>query len=399
MCMSIYLTHPLETLRYQTIVLTPPGNCEPRLPVERLQTRKEGVNHGRWCEFTAQNTSTLKSQSLLTSRRSSKVYKCQKPKPKQCKFFLWENEAEPREGSGSRSEPRRPSTPTTPSRNNKTPNSLKRQPGRPITQFNTPQKPPRSPAPAHTTNTPCALTRTPRGWNDGESGVELDEESFEWPLSDEGVMEEDRSEERVAVIIPSTTSSGSQRPLQPSASSMPLPQTPRKAPRTAATTTPGKRARSRSPSALPTSTTPPHTLSTPQINRILFPTSQQQQSDPYSPTSPSPPSIPNSNTLTYEILTLLTAHNITLSPPATAALSHICNTHALRTQGIARGRDVSREALKEKERKIEELKRRVEGLEAERERDRAVIGSLRKERSGRVGEVVGGKVWEDGREW
>ncbi|KAH0563017.1 hypothetical protein GP486_002424, partial [Trichoglossum hirsutum] len=23
-------------------------NCQPRLPVERLQTRKEGVNRGRW---------------------------------------------------------------------------------------------------------------------------------------------------------------------------------------------------------------------------------------------------------------------------------------------------------------------------------------------------------------
>ncbi|KAH0538841.1 hypothetical protein FGG08_004558, partial [Glutinoglossum americanum] len=85
----------------------------------------------------------------------------------------------------------------------------------------------------------------------------------------------------------------------------------------------------------------------------------------------------------------------------------ICNTHALRTQGIARGRDVSRDALREKERKIGELRRRVEELEAERERDKVVIGSLRRERSLRVGkgeESVGakgeewleGEVWKDG---
>ncbi|KAI9775182.1 MAG: hypothetical protein M1839_001369 [Geoglossum umbratile] len=291
-------------------------------------------------------------------------YKCQKPQIKQCNFFLWESEAKLREegvvGGSSRSEPAPPKTPTTSSsRNNpyNTPTSNIRQPQTPSTQFNTPSKPPRFPAPAPTTTTTSlASKQTLQSWSDDEDGRE---EFFDWPHSDEEAevlpgQKEDQAEQRTA-INPTTPEPNPPPATRP----MPPPQTPRKTPRTTTTTSPSKRARSTTPPTFPTPTTPP-------TSRTLF-------------ALPSPPP------LATEILTLLQTQSITLPPPATAALTHLCNTHTLRAQGLARGRDVSRDALREKERLVRELRQRVLELEAERERDRVVIGSLRRERLGRVG--------------
>ena len=60
-------------------------NCTPRLPAERFKVKKDGKNHGRW------------------------FYVCQQGEGKRCNFFLWEDDAKPREEAAvlnaQRSEP------------------------------------------------------------------------------------------------------------------------------------------------------------------------------------------------------------------------------------------------------------------------------------------------------
>lgn len=60
----------------------------------------------------------------------------------------------------------------------------------------------------------------------------------------------------------------------------------------------------------------------------------------------------------------------------------LLNTHDLRTQGIARGRDISRLAIKKKEERLQALIGRIEVLEAEREGWR--VAQLKREGDARV---------------
>jgi hypothetical protein len=68
---------------------------------------------------------------------------------------------------------------------------------------------------------------------------------------------------------------------------------------------------------------------------------------------------------------------IAVSEDVLTTLRGILSKHDLTSQGVAKGRDISRLALKAKEAKIAELQARVASLEAERELDRGVIRSLR----------------------
>lgn len=81
--------------------------------------------------------------------------------------------------------------------------------------------------------------------------------------------------------------------------------------------------------------------------------------------------------LTDEVFSTLKAAKITLQSDAAARLKAVLTRHDLRTQGIAKGRDISRLAIKAKDAKIVELQARISALEAERELDRARIKGLR----------------------
>jgi hypothetical protein len=84
--------------------------------------------------------------------------------------------------------------------------------------------------------------------------------------------------------------------------------------------------------------------------------------------------------LVSQTLTLLASHHITLPASAKQDLITLLNTHDLRAQGIARGRDISRLAIRKKDERIEALIGRIEVLEAERESWR--VARLKQERSG-----------------
>ena len=64
-------------------------------------------------------------------------------------------------------------------------------------------------------------------------------------------------------------------------------------------------------------------------------------------------------------------------------LRSVLSRHDLKAQGVVRGRDITRLALKAKEARIAELQMRIERLEADGELDRGVIKQLRWESENR----------------
>jgi hypothetical protein len=81
------------------------------------------------------------------------------------------------------------------------------------------------------------------------------------------------------------------------------------------------------------------------------------------------------SSLTVEALAALSS--ISIPPHILAELRGILSKHDLKAQGVVKGRDISRLALKAKEAKMAELEARIASLEAEREVSRGVIRGLR----------------------
>lgn len=102
--------------------------------------------------------------------------------------------------------------------------------------------------------------------------------------------------------------------------------------------------------------------------------------------SPSPPSrfrdalsnpADSGSSLTSEALSVLSSANV--PPDILSKLRSVLSKHDLRAQGVTKGRDISRLAIRAKEAKVAELQARVASLEAQREVDRAVIRNLRQQ--------------------
>lgn len=83
--------------------------------------------------------------------------------------------------------------------------------------------------------------------------------------------------------------------------------------------------------------------------------------------------------LVKEVVDALRDEGVILESTAMEALKSVLNKHAIKAQGIAKGRDISRLAIKLKDAKIGELQGRIATLEAERETHRAVIRHLRRD--------------------
>lgn len=164
------------------------------------------------------------------------------------------------------------------------------------------------------------------------------------------------------------------------------PETPRKAPRTATVTSPGKTTLVDTEHDSPTkySVSIQSTIevtSTPSSQRSVPPASAEISTTPTPRryTDVHPASSSDISALAAETLALLDRHNVVLPTKTKNDLVALLDRHDLRTQGIIRGREVSRMALKKKEAQIRELNKRIEGLEAEREMERAVIAGLKTE--------------------
>ncbi|KAL1651365.1 hypothetical protein SLS58_000705 [Diplodia intermedia] len=80
--------------------------------------------------------------------------------------------------------------------------------------------------------------------------------------------------------------------------------------------------------------------------------------------------------LVPDVLEVLNENGVNLDKETCEALQKVLKSHTLRTQGLARGRDISRLAVRERNAKIGELQARVTALEAELETQKAVIANL-----------------------
>ena len=291
---------------------------------------------------TGDGVRTLLTQnSELSLNIARLVYTCQKPKHKGCKFFLWADEAKIREEaavlSNSRSEPNPPMLPRTP-------------------QKQTPTGAP--PTPQTRSNAPRAeVGRTPV---QAKAAGELEkEDNFAWSSSDDEALL--KAEQEVLERTPY--------------------QTPKKAPRTETFTSPGKRALAeRSPRVTGGDDTWPlsdDVFTTPSTSHksngtgLLSPNTSANR-----PTQMEPPE-PEPSTLATQALQILRKSNSQLDSEAENDLVELLNTHDLRTQGIIKGREITRIAVQSKEQKIAELQSRISLLEAEKETNRRVISHLK----------------------
>ncbi|PVH84347.1 hypothetical protein DL98DRAFT_651999 [Cadophora sp. DSE1049] len=259
-------------------------------------------------------------------------YTCQQPKESGCGFFLWKDDAVGREMTAvmadSRSEPSK-----------------------------------------------TAGARTAAG---NKSAEEDDDDFGEWSLSPE--------EERKLAQSVTRAESGS-----------PSPETPQKAIKTSQFSTPGSK-RKFDGTVLPTPSTGGRALtgfSTGRRDEDVFMTPATKPKEtwdgrqPFGLRSPSGTPTPtryrestvasdapsqmsqDNYDITDEVLDLLKDQHI--DDEITANLKQLLSRHAMKISGVARGRDITRVALKAKETKIAELQQKISALEAQREIDKTVI--------------------------
>ena len=225
----------------------------------------------------------------------------------------------------------------------------------------TPSKPPRSTA---------VSAPKPASASQASTQEDSEEEFYEWPPSDD--------EE-----ISQAADKASFRP------SMPPPMTPRKAVKTEALSTPGKRTFREMDNgdvgAWPTPNSASKaedvftTPATHSNGKTLFSATHGQDT----PTPARFRDISGANgaesSLAADVLAILRAAKISLPLKVQNDLKDVCNKQNMFTQGVLRGRDVSRSLVAKRDEKIVELQSSIEALQSERETSRAVIRHLRSE--------------------
>ncbi|KAI6855338.1 hypothetical protein KC343_g3635 [Hortaea werneckii] len=346
-------------------------NCTPRLPAEHFKVKKEGKNQGRW------------------------FYTCQQQQEKRCDFFLWDEDAKPREEaavlSGKRTEPRGVNA------GGQTQDGWNAGRGYGQNEYGAVSNTeaisdnggskrqasakPSSPPPPY--SSPMDQVQK-AGLKRGASSARMDdedEEAFSWSLTAQ-------EEQDLATVAARSA-----------------PETPNKAQKTGVYATPATSGKRKLPWEMPQQQpVTPSTAGTngkpvidyfqsPSKRPVAFsPISEEQEpvvETPYIAPTPTTAQTPTSarhhnalvnpadsaSTLTAEALSALSA--VRLPPDVLSNLRSILSKHDLKAQGVTRGRDISRLALKSKEAKIAELQKRIESLEADMELDRGVIRQLR----------------------
>ena len=355
-------------------------DCTPRLPAEHFKVKKEGKNQGRW------------------------FYTCQNREQQRCGLFLWDEDAKLREEgavlNNSRSEPGNRQAPATqngwnagrstggmfagvdPMTKGTEKDSMKKDDE--STEDDSP--PPAYSSQRH--NTTGAKRKADTANLDGDDNSNDDDELLPWSLTG-------REEQKLIDVA---------------GSAVPAPETPRKAVKTGVYATPATTVEKKrtlpwlqdkfsESSRLTTPSVParhqedyldspskqPITALSPIPEQPYPPTPTLQTSmrdtlcKPYSNEGRYKDALSNpadsTSSLTNEVLSALS--DTSIPDDVLTALRGILSKHDLKSQGVVKGRDISRLALKAKEAKIVELQARVASLEAERELDRGVIRSLR----------------------
>lgn len=318
-------------------------DCNPRLPAEHFKVKKEGKNQGRWF-YTCQNAND------------------------RCGFFLWDEDAAPRMEAAVLGNSRNEPGSTVTAEGVRTGETVARRDRR---------SPSTTASPSPSPNTGSKRKAVDMAF------AEDDEDAFPWALTGQEEVELARAADRVS---------------QP-------PETPRKALKTDAYATPATTGNRKLPWLDYGITTPQsggraleRPISPPKNAALPTPTSMLKAQD----TTPTPvrfrdalqdsPSTaaPSVTDAVFSLLLNSTGTNIPAN--VKSQLRSILTKHDLLVQGIAKGRDASRAALKVKDARIAELEARVSGaneakivelqariqaLEADKEVDRCLIRKLR----------------------
>ncbi|KAF2705133.1 hypothetical protein K504DRAFT_352139, partial [Pleomassaria siparia CBS 279.74] len=306
------------------------GDCNPRQPAIHFQTKKEGQNKGRWF-YSCQRAQSDKSR---------------------CKFFLWDDDAKPREErallNNSRTEPA-------------------------YTNPNTPSKPYNAPQAAPPPYTPTAAPEQSRKRN---RPVSDEDDEFDCTQGEDAAW----TNELDLVMAAS--------------------ETRRKCARTEAFTTPARR-------KLPWAkddNQPTHGLQTPQTERRAPPTdpfptrfaapggsfltpskfNEEHNEDSHQTLTPasSPFDTPTPSRfkdvgptgkedVVREVFSLLHNSNVGLSNQTQTELKNILSKYTRRSEGFRKGHELVRLSVKTKEAQIKELEYRIAILESGQEEEHA----------------------------
>jgi hypothetical protein len=191
------------------------------------------------------------------------------------------------------------------------------------------------------------------------------------------MMSEDSDEFRWDDTIPDEVTTLMDKPRQPDFGL--ADSGPRKAPRTDAFTSPGKRklaSMEEEGTLTPTlvwspRSSAPH-LPPPSAEISMTPTPSKYRN------AMSGGSGSGASDLSLQALKILDGYNVVLPRRAQEELTELLNRHDLKTKGIIRGRDISRNAIKQKDGQIANLNERIATLESQRELNRSINSGLRK---------------------
>lgn len=312
--------------------------------------KKDGKNQGRW------------------------FYTCQQQEPKRCGFFLWDDDAKPREAAAVMS-----NRTSEPQQRIQDPDGWDAGRGISGKGFfpNAAIKEERDDTPTPTPSPSATLGSLGSSLKRSFDSARFDQSDDDWGLDDDcddllrvaDSFETPQAHKVQKTGVYATPATGKRSPRKlPWLERMASPPLINSA--SAHLITPSK-----PPSAVHTAnaTTP---IGYPELTRALH-TAQ-------TPDSPSPQArfkdalvnpADSASSLTAEVLASL--DSIHMPPDKLSTLRTILSRHDLKAQGVAKGRDISRLALKAKEAKIVELQSKIVRLEAEREVDRSVIQKIR----------------------
>lgn len=307
-------------------------DCQPRLPAEHFRVKKDGKNHGRW------------------------FYTCQQQEPKRCGFFLWDEDAKSREAaavmSNRTSEPQQ--------------NRNEDQDGWNAGRSAVPGKGLFSNAAIKqerdTTPTP---TPSPSGTLQSGSKRSLDSTGFDESDDDWGLDDGNCDDLLRAADSFETPQAHKVQKTGVYATPATAKRSPRKLPWLEQTASPPSV--NTASEHLVTPSRPP--VEAPEANAftpIAYPELPNSLKTIQSPDSPSPQArfkdalvnpADSASSLTSEVLASLAS--IYVPPDKLSNLRTILSRHDLRAQGVAKGRDISRLALKAKEATIVELQSKI----------------------------------------
>ncbi|KAJ6028014.1 hypothetical protein N7540_003590 [Penicillium herquei] len=315
-------------------------NCPTRERAVRFQVKKEGPNRGRW------------------------FYTCQKPQHKRCGFFLWQEDANPREkeilmaNSHSEIDPRT----QTPSKslNERSHGLLTPQSERRIIDI----------SPNKYTQKPASTPLSAKARMMAE-----DTDEFSWDLDTE-------DESEITEVLSSSQRADQSFISQPNFHAGT--SSPNIVPRTPKTTSPGKRKRLEdfedssftSSSSLLRTPSSSHSVSfssriPPSSAELCMTPTPTKYRDVLSSESRS-----NESSFAKDLMAILEKHEVIIPNAARDELVARANVEDSKYKGAVRARDMLRGTVKKKDQEIQKLKEKNTNLKAQSEMDQQMINSF-----------------------